>query len=272
MFDLSLILDQLKDPQTLIILIGTSLISFLVCSFFFSSKDDRQTDKPKAEEEEPEPPRNFTYDQLKMFNGEDEDKPIYVALKGDVFDVSAAAGYYGKEGAYSMFAGHDATKNLAKLSFEQEDLNQPSTEGLSATEIDSLDGWYTTFKLHKQYPIVGRVVTPPKPRKISREELIEMTGKQPVPEGYATAPICIGVKGSVYDVSFGGVPFYTEGAPYHLFAGKDASRALAKMSFKDEDVNNPDISGLIDKEKKVLNDWEDTFKVKKKYPIIGHCD
>ncbi|CAM9435996.1 unnamed protein product, partial [Heterosigma akashiwo] len=228
--------------------------------------------KQAQEEEEPEPPRNFTFEQLKKYDGSEEDEPIYVALRGVVFDVSSAPTHYGKDGAYNLFAGHDATRNLAKMSFEEDDLNKPSTEGFSVSEIDSLDGWYTTFKEYKQYPIVGRVVEPPKPRKISKEELQEMRGKQTCPEGYATAPICISVKGNVYDVSFGGVTFYMEGAAYHLFAGKDASRALAKMSFKDEDVNSTELKDLSEKELKVLDDWENTFKNRKKYPIIGFHD
>lgn len=39
-----------------------------------------------------------------------------------------------------------------------------------------------------------------------------------------------------------------------VFAGKDASRALAKSSVQQEDVS-ADVTGLSEKELKVLDDW-----------------
>jgi hypothetical protein len=51
-----------------------------------------------------------------------------------------------------------------------------------------------------------------------------------------------------------------------VFAGKDASRALATSSLKPEDVN-PEYSDLGDKEQGVLNDWFTFFS--KRYNIVG---
>ncbi len=64
-------------------------------------------------------------------------------------------------------------------------------------------------------------------------------------------------------------PCYTTGGGYQLFAGKDVSRALAKMSFKDEDVNSADISDLNEAQMKTLMDWEKKFIEVRKYPIVG---
>lgn len=60
--------------------------------------------------------------------------------------------------------------------------------------------------------------------------------------------------------------FYGPGGPYALFAGKDASRALAKMSFEEKDLTG-DISGLGPFELEALNDWE--FKFMSKYAKVG---
>ncbi|KAH8160738.1 hypothetical protein CIB48_g7513 [Xylaria polymorpha] len=63
-----------------------------------------------------------------------------------------------------------------------------------------------------------------------------------------------------------GNKMYQEGGSYHVFAGKDASRALAKTSTKPEDVQ-PEWRDLDDKEKGVLNDWITFFS--NRYNIVG---
>lgn len=60
--------------------------------------------------------------------------------------------------------------------------------------------------------------------------------------------------------------FYGPGGPYALFAGKDASRALAKMSFEPSDLTS-DISGLGPFEVEALQEWE--YKFKSKYITVG---
>lgn len=60
--------------------------------------------------------------------------------------------------------------------------------------------------------------------------------------------------------------FYGPGGPYALFAGKDASRALAKMSFDDKDLNG-DLTGLGVFELEALQDWE--YKFMSKYVKVG---
>ncbi len=59
---------------------------------------------------------------------------------------------------------------------------------------------------------------------------------------------------------------YGPGGSYHVFAGKDASRALGRSSLKPEDVV-ADYSVLTEEESKVLNDWEVFFQ--KRYARVG---
>ena len=61
-----------------------------------------------------------------------------------------------------------------------------------------------------------------------------------------------------------GSDFYGPEGPYNLFTGIDASRALAKMSFKPEDLAGG-TDDLSQSEKDILFDWEQKFKMKYKY-------
>lgn len=46
--------------------------------------------------------KSFTPHQLKRFDGSRVDKPLYIALKGEVYDVSSNRRLYGPGGTYSM--------------------------------------------------------------------------------------------------------------------------------------------------------------------------
>lgn len=100
-------------------------------------------------------------------------------------------------------------------------------------------------------------LSPPKDDPISLDELAKADGT----EG---GKCFVGIKGKVYDVT--GNKAYQPGGSYHVFAGKDASRALAKSSVKPEDVK-PEWQDLDDKEKGTLNDWITFFS--KRYNIVG---
>ena len=95
---------------------------------------------------------------------------------------------------------------------------------------------------------------------VTRDELMRYTGSQHEKRIY----LCC--KNIVYDVT-SARDFYGPEGPYANFAGRDASRALALMSLKIEDVENTDLSDLNEEQLNVLNDWERKFK--SKYKIIG---
>ena len=78
-------------------------------------------------------------------------------------------------------------------------------------------------------------------------------------------PLLIGIRGYVYDVTRGG-DFYGPGGPYGMFAGKDCTRALAKVSFGEE-LFTGDIEGLELDELDKLEEWIEIFEGK--YRRIG---
>eukprot|EP00934_Nitzschia_sp_Nitz4_P007407 Nitzschia sp. Nitz4//scaffold58_size112336//36048//38913//NITZ4_004026-RA/size112336-processed-gene-0.63-mRNA-1//1//CDS//3329554968//7397//frame0 len=242
-------------------------------------------EKKEEEEEQPDPPRNFTKQQLLHFDGKkesdgDDDKPVYLSVNGIVFDVSSARNFYGPGGPYEAFAGHECGAALAKMSFDTVLLDDMGAcKKLNFGEKTELEGWIEKFTYYRNYPIKGRLVPDDvlealADRVLSKEELARFSGREgdEVPEGYATAPIYVGAGNKVFDASFGGVEFYGAGGGYNRFAGKDVSRALAKMSFDPADVENTSVDDLEDKQKKVLADWIKTFEERKKYPIVGKLE
>ena len=241
----------------------------------------------EEEEEAPEPQRNFTTKQLRHFDGKvdektDEPKPVYLSVGGTVFDVSKGRDFYGPGGPYEMFAGRECGAALATMSFDESLLDDLSAcDTLGVGDKAELENWLEKFEHYRCYPIMGKLVPdsklPSPDRIISMKELAKFDGNnQETPKGehlgYATYPIYLGALDKVFDVSFGGVPMYGKGGPYQRFAGKDASRALALMSFDTKDAENPDISDLEEKQVKVLKDWVKTFEEKKGYPVVGKID
>lgn len=96
----------------------------------------------------------ITEQQLKAFDGTDGNKPIYVAIKGRIFDVTGGKSVYGPGGAYAMFAGKDASRALAKMTKNDEDVCG-SLDGLSDKELGVLADWEKKFEA--KYPVVGRL-------------------------------------------------------------------------------------------------------------------
>lgn len=52
----------------------------------------------------------FSSAELSEFNGSSPDKPVYLAIKGTVFDVTANREMYAPGKGYSVFAGKDASR------------------------------------------------------------------------------------------------------------------------------------------------------------------
>jgi len=264
---------------------GYILILFIVYighKVMNSSTEPLSSKEEEEESPEVEPLRNFTSKQLVYFNGrEDEkmggDKPVYLSVNGTVFDVSDGRNFYGPDGPYESFAGRECGVALAKMSFDEEHLDDlAGCKNLNVGEKDDLDGWIEKFTYYRNYPVKGRLIADEKlnsfaNRILTLEDLSKHKGGdgEEIPEGYAAAPIFIGVGDKVYDASFGGVEFYGPGGGYNRFAGRDISRALAKMSFNPEDLENSSVEDLSEKQKKVLEDWIKTFEDKKCYPIVG---
>ncbi|TFK44035.1 cytochrome b5, partial [Crucibulum laeve] len=106
------------------------------------------------------PPKDdpFTTEQLKAYDGTDSSKPIYVAIKGTIFDVSHKVDVYGPGRSYNIFAGKDGSRGLGMSSLKPEDAVADYSV-LDEKDTKVLDDWYKFFS--DRYNIVGRVVDGP---------------------------------------------------------------------------------------------------------------
>ncbi|KAK4575081.1 hypothetical protein LTR86_000933 [Recurvomyces mirabilis] len=134
-------------------------------------------------------PVSLTDTQLLSYDGTDPNKPIYLALNGTIYDVSAGRRIYGPGGSYHVFAGKDAARGFVTGCFGEDatpdlrgaewtyiplDVPAPGTVGVTPEQKtyreqevrkakkkvkDTLDGWATMFSGagKKDYFEVGKV-------------------------------------------------------------------------------------------------------------------
>ncbi|MCJ1225971.1 hypothetical protein MMC12_002620 [Toensbergia leucococca] len=105
--------------------------------------------------------RTFTPPTLKPYSGL-KNMPVYLAVRGRVFDVTSGSNFYGPGGPYENFAGRDASRGLACGSFDEDmltkDLEGPldDLKDLGSDELQSLQDWEDRFS--EKYLVVGKLV------------------------------------------------------------------------------------------------------------------
>ncbi len=148
------------SPATFFTVTALGLALYYVVSGMFGSSDHRPQSRSRSFEEEmqPLPPPvqlgEITEEELKGYDGNDPKKPLLMAIKGQIYDVSQSRMFYGPGGPYALFAGKDASRALAKMSFEDKDLNG-DLSGLGVFELEALQDW--EYKFMSKYVKVGSI-------------------------------------------------------------------------------------------------------------------
>lgn len=139
--------------------INLILFSLLILLVYFRLRPSPPSTLPKG----PAPVvfRTFTPPTLKPYNGE-KNMPVYLAVRGKVFDVTPGKNFYGPGGPYENFAGRDASRGLACGSFDEDmltkDLYGPLDDlsGLGLDERQAMQDWEDRFA--DKYLVVGKLV------------------------------------------------------------------------------------------------------------------
>lgn len=131
-------------------------------------------------------PVNLTPAELAKYDGSNPNLPIYLAVNGTIFDVSASAHTYGPGGSYHVFAGHDASRAFVTGCFLEdrtndlrgaeavylpiEDPDEVISSGERKTRAererrvakkkvrDEVDKWVNFYRNSKKYFEVGKVI------------------------------------------------------------------------------------------------------------------
>ena len=70
----------------------------------------------------------------------------------------------------------------------------------------------------------------------------------------------------MYDVS-AAPQLYGPGKTYHCFAGRDATKAFAKVSLEEADIASQDLTDLTPEELRILANWVEKYAGT--YPVIA---
>jgi predicted heme/steroid binding protein len=82
---------------------------------------------------------NLTPSQLSTYDGSNPDLPIYLAINGTIFDVSAGRRTYGPGGSYSIFAGRDATRAFVTGCFLEDTTDDMRDAELIYIPVDDIE-------------------------------------------------------------------------------------------------------------------------------------
>lgn len=152
------ILLQTEELLGMSIYTSTIIVAIFIAILFSCSGRGRNLEPPPAA---PPPKKavqlgNITKDELSKYDGTQPEMPLLMAIKGIVYDVSRSREFYGPGGPYALFAGRDASRALAKMSFEVADIENSDIMDLSKYEKSVLDDWESKFTF--KYEDVGKVV------------------------------------------------------------------------------------------------------------------
>ncbi|CAF1707884.1 membrane steroid-binding protein 2 [Brassica napus] len=133
------------SPAAFFTVVALAFAIYQVVSGFFASPEEH---RPRSTEvyppSEPLPPPvqlgEITEEELKQYDGSDSKKPLLMAIKGQIYDVSQSR--------------VDASRALAKMSFEENDLTG-DISGLGPFELDALQDW--EYKFMSKYVKVGTI-------------------------------------------------------------------------------------------------------------------
>lgn len=82
---------------------------------------------------------------------------IWLAIMGEVYDVTGGTEFYGSGEGYSFFAGKDASVTFVSGQFNEEGLKK-SLDELQPNELRGVESWRLFYRQHDKYKFKGLLV------------------------------------------------------------------------------------------------------------------
>eukprot|EP00584_Thalassiosira_punctigera_P011167 CAMPEP_0172531950 /NCGR_PEP_ID=MMETSP1067-20121228/5166_1 /TAXON_ID=265564 ORGANISM="Thalassiosira punctigera, Strain Tpunct2005C2" /NCGR_SAMPLE_ID=MMETSP1067 /ASSEMBLY_ACC=CAM_ASM_000444 /LENGTH=224 /DNA_ID=CAMNT_0013316393 /DNA_START=128 /DNA_END=802 /DNA_ORIENTATION=- len=107
----------------------------------------------------------ITREELEEMDGFDG-APLYLSIRGRVYDVSAGASFYAEGKEYHDWVGKDASRSFGTgcrggVDRTGMDCLSESLEGLKENELKEIDRWLELYETHDKYTFVGHLVDDP---------------------------------------------------------------------------------------------------------------
>lgn len=107
----------------------------------------------------------ITREELEDMDGYDG-APIYLSIKGRVYDVSAGERFYGEDGDYHDWVGTDSSRSFGTgcrggIDRTGMDCLSESLDGLTKKELKEVDRWLELYETHDKYTFIGHLVDDP---------------------------------------------------------------------------------------------------------------
>ena len=91
----------------------------------------------------------LTKAQLAQYDGTVPERPVYLGMLGEVFDVSAGR-FYRPGGGYDFFAGKDGTRGFVTGDFTADGLDD-DVESLEPKQMLDVEHWIEFYRDHEEY-------------------------------------------------------------------------------------------------------------------------
>lgn len=107
----------------------------------------------------------ITREELEEMDGWDG-APLYLSIRGRVYDVSAGDKFYGEGKEYHDWVGVDASRSFGTgcrggVDRTGMDCLSESLDGLTDKELKEVDRWLELYETHDKYTFIGHLVDDP---------------------------------------------------------------------------------------------------------------